>query len=101
MNSSGISTKILELIITTCLNFKSVKNIILYGSRARGDYKQGSDIDIAIDAPDMSDREFSTLWNLLEDLPIIYSMDIINLQSINNLDLLNAIHNEGISLAKG
>lgn len=99
MNSSGISPTILQTIIDNCFKFKSVKAIILYGSRARGDFKQGSDIDIAIDAPDMSSREFSALWNLLEDLPIIFPMDIIHLQSITNPELLNAIIKEGVVLA--
>ncbi len=95
MNQSGIGDNILQAIIATCMNFPTVKRVILYGSRARGDYKNGSDIDIAIDAPEMSDREFSRLWNSLDDLPIIYTMDIVHLQSLKNELLLDAIRQEG------
>lgn len=95
MNSSGISDQTLQAIINTCTTFPSVKRVILYGSRARGDYRNGSDIDIAIDAPEMSDKEFSRLWNSLDDLPIIYTMDIVQLQSLKNEQLLDAIRQEG------
>lgn len=95
MNPSGISDQILQSIIQTCMVFPSVKRVILYGSRARGDYRNGSDIDIAIDAPEMSDIEFSRLWNSLDDLPIIYTMDIVHLQSLKNEALLDAIRQEG------
>jgi predicted nucleotidyltransferase len=98
MSIAGVSTPIVQSIIDTCSKFKTVRTIILYGSRARGDYKQGSDIDLAIDAPQMSDSEFSQLWNLLEDLPIIYPMDIVHLQSIKNQEFFNAIQKEGITL---
>ena len=95
MNQSGISEKILQIIIATCMNFPTVKRVILYGSRSRGDYRNGSDIDIAIDAPQMTDKDFSGLWNSLDDLPIIYTMDIVHLQSLTNELLLDAIRQEG------
>ena len=94
MNTSGVSDTIIQNIISTCVNFTTVKRVLLYGSRARGDYQQGSDIDIAIDAPMMDANEFSRLWNALDDLPIIYSMDIVHLQSLKNPSLLNAIHQD-------
>lgn len=95
MIQSGISEKILQTIIRSCMDFPQVKRIILYGSRARGDYKQGSDIDIAIDAPKMTEKEFSRLWNELDDLPIIYTMDIVHLQALKNQPLLDSINREG------
>lgn len=98
MSSSGVSAEILQSIITTCQSFPNVKRVILYGSRSRGDYKTGSDIDIAIDAPNMTAREFSNLWNTLDDLPIIYTMDVVHLQSLTNQALLNAITHDGIEL---
>ena len=95
MTQYGISESILKLITTTCQTFPAVKHVIIYGSRARGDYKLGSDIDLAIDAPNMDSSTFSRLWNALDDLPIIYSMDIVHLQSLQNKPLRNAIQREG------
>lgn len=94
----GVNDTIWEQILDTCSHFPGVKHIILYGSRARGDQQPGSDIDIAIDAPDMSSQTFARLWNALDDLPIIFSMDIVHLQAIKNQVLIQAIQNEGVIL---
>ena len=96
MTPYGISEKIWTMLLKTCFNFKSVDRIILYGSRARSDYHIGSDIDIAIDAPGMSSQEFSRLWNALDDLPLVFKLDVVHLQTLQNPQLLHAIHTEGI-----
>jgi proline iminopeptidase len=98
MNSTGVAGSILQLIADACFTYKKVRAVIIYGSRARGDYKQGSDIDLAIDAPELSETEFAKLWNELDDLPIIYPMDVVHLQSIKNKTLVDAITQEGIAL---
>ena len=100
MNQYGLEETIWTQILNTCFGFPGVKKIILYGSRARGDYRQGSDIDIAIDAPDMTSREFSQIWNAVDDLPIIYTFDILHLQALTNEPLLKAIRQEGVSFAR-
>ncbi len=100
MNEYGIEEAIWTQILNTCFGFPGVTKIILYGSRARGDYRQGSDIDIAIDAPDMTSREFSQIWNAVDDLPIIYTFDILHLQALTNEALHKAIRQEGVSFAR-
>lgn len=95
MSRFGISDKIWQSIIDICFSFDTVQRVILYGSRARGDATTGSDIDLAIDAPTMHDQDFSRLWNQLDDLPIIYSIDVVHIQSLKNKDLLDAIKREG------
>ena len=67
-------------------------------ARARSDYHMGSDIDIAIDAPHMSTQEFSQLWNALDDLPLIFKLDVVHLQTLQNPKLLQAIYKEGIPI---
>ena len=96
MNTYGIDEVIWKNIVTTCFNFPGVEKIILYGSRARGDHQRGSDIDLAIDAPLMTAREFSMLWNILDDLPIVYTLDIVHLQTLTNKPLIRAIDQEGV-----
>ena len=100
MNQSGVDEEIWQKILDTCFSFSSVEQLILYGSRARGDFRHGSDIDIAIDAPHMTSREFSQLWNALDDLPIIYTLDIVHLQTLMNAPLLHAIHQDGVKYTR-
>ncbi len=70
----------------------------IYGSRSRGDFRQGSDIDMAVDAPNMDEKVFAQLWNAVDDLPIIYPMDVVHLQSIENQQLLVEIERDGLVL---
>ena len=72
MTRYGVSDAIWRQILDTCVRFPEVERVILYGSRARGDDGVGSDIDLAIDAPNMPHQTFALLWNALDDLPIIF-----------------------------
>ena len=49
----------------------------LFGSRARGDHRSESDIDLAIDAPRMSAADFADLQGRLERLGLIYRVDLV------------------------
>ena len=96
MTQYGVSDAIWQQIFDVCVVYPEVERIILYGSRARGDEGLGSDIDLAIDAPDLSSRKFALLWNAIDDLPIIFPMDIVHLQALKNKQLLDAIQHDGI-----
>lgn len=99
INQYGINEEIWQNILKTCFSYPHVVGIRLYGSRARGDYRESSDIDLAIDAPFMTDKEFSALWNALDDLPIVFSLDSVHLQSLQNESLLRAIEEDGVSIS--
>ena len=66
---------------------------ILFGSRAKGNYKKGSDIDIAVDK-----NEKIISYKLNEESNLIYYFDIINIKKISNQNLINHINRVGINL---
>ena len=98
MNQYGIDLKTWKQLLDLCYSFSKVNKIILYGSRARGDFRQGSDIDLAIDAPLMTSIEFAKLWNDIDDLPVLYTFDVVHLQGLTNKDLITAINHDGIKI---
>jgi predicted nucleotidyltransferase len=55
-----------------------VKNVFLYGSRAKGNYKKTSDIDLAVCFASGAKKSIASLKSELEDLPIIYTIDLID-----------------------
>lgn len=59
------------------------KRIILFGSRARGNFKKNSDIDIAIDVK-VNFREKRKLIEKVDRLSGLYSVDLIFLPEIDN-----------------
>lgn len=65
--------------------------VILYGSRAMGTVRERSDIDIAVSGVD----NFDELVEKVEDLPVLYSIDLLNLDTCRNELLLEDIKEYG------
>lgn len=71
-----------------------LSKVILFGSRARGDNKERSDIDLAVSGGDAI--RFSL--DADEDLPTLLMFDVVNLDTPLQKDLLESIRKEGIVL---
>ena len=67
----------------------------IFGSRARGDYKDNSDIDIAVFGDIKDDEEYKILdeFDLL-DIP--YTVDVVFMKKINKKEFINSILKEGV-----
>ena len=90
-NSFGLNDIVLKQIIDLAQK-RNITKIILFGSRARGDFKKKSDIDLAILGQNIA--EFSFDVDELTDTLLKY--DIIDLNSNISDELLKNIQNEGI-----
>ena len=71
----GLSEDIWEQFSQVFSRYPAIRGVFLYGSRAKGRFRDNSDIDLAVDAPAMSDQEFSQLWNEIDALPIVFKID--------------------------
>ena len=78
--------------------FPKVDSVLVYGSRATGRNKPQSDIDLAVLAPTMLEREFSSLWMALDDLPILFRLDVSLWHKVTNPVLKKAMLDDGIPL---
>jgi predicted nucleotidyltransferase len=74
-----------------------IEKIILFGSRARGDFRSRSDIDIAVSCPQASQREWLDLYDSIEDAPTLLSIDLVRLENAG-ASLRNRILGEGQTL---
>ena len=95
---TGLSERVTDLLRVEVRRFPEVRAAYLYGSRARGDYKPQSDIDIAIDAPGMTPQSFAQLWSAIDALPIAYPLDCIWLQALPESRLKAQIAWDGMVL---
>ena len=82
------------------LKIKNVLNkfefkFLIFGSRARGDYKKQSDIDIAVIEP-VSDEEKIKIKDELDKLNIIYFIDIVFADECSKKELVDSIKKEGV-----
>ena len=66
------SQRLLELI----RSHQHVQNVVLYGSRALGRQRAGSDIDLCLEAPSMELGELLELGAALDDLLLPWQIDL-------------------------
>lgn len=74
--------EVISEVAKLCRNFHA-KEVILYGSRAKGTARERSDIDIAVTEV----KNFDILEEKIEELPTLYSVDLLNMDTCRN-DLL-------------
>lgn len=95
---TGLSPQITESIKAEVKRFPEVRAAYLFGSRARGDFRDQSDIDIAIDAPTMTASHFAQLWNAIDALPIAFPLDCVWLQAIPASPLKSMVQRDAVAL---
>ncbi|MBM7865381.1 nucleotidyltransferase domain-containing protein [Heliobacterium gestii] len=61
-----------------------IEQIILFGSRARGDNEERSDIDLAIAAPNVTLHQWFDIMDLVEEADTLYSFDIIRYEEVSS-----------------
>ena len=91
----GLSEKILKEIKTLFGKFAEIEEAILYGSRAKGNYKSGSDIDIALKGERLHLQLLNTVDRELDELLLPYIFDLSIYDHIRNSDLLAHIERVG------
>ena len=69
-----------------------VDKIVLFGSRARGDWRERSDIDIAVYGGNADSFALDTD----EDVPTLLKFDIVNMNGEVQVELIDSINNEGV-----
>lgn len=88
----GISPKSYSLLVDALKQFPEIESAAIFGSRAMGNYKTGSDIDLVLKGRDVTaDTAFSVATLLNEKLPLPYYVDVICYSQINNPDLKNHV----------
>lgn len=88
---SGIKKEVLQEIIQLAKQ-NNIEEVILFGSRARGDFKERSDIDIAFRGGNSS----YFILGVDEETSTLLEFDIVDLDKPVREELLQSIGNEGI-----
>lgn len=90
----GLSKEVYEKIKKVIENNKYCE-IVLFGSRARGDYKATSDIDLAILNEVSRDQQFK-IMNEIDLMDIAYKVDIVFVDSNTKAELIESIKRDGV-----
>ncbi|HFD32311.1 MAG TPA: HsdR family type I site-specific deoxyribonuclease [Gammaproteobacteria bacterium] len=94
----GLKEKTVQSIQNALSMFPSIDQVILYGSRAKGNYRTGSDIDLTIKTKGTDgDNLLFDVMGALDDLDLIYQFDVSIFDSISNENLVEHINRVGVT----
>jgi len=96
--SFGLSSLTLSKLDSVFKNHASIEAVVIYGSRAKGSYKRGSDIDLTIKGTLLSFSELMQIEDEIDDLYLPYQVDLSQYEALENTDLLEHINRVGVAI---
>ena len=91
----GISIEDIDKIKNLFKQFEFIDKVILYGSRAKGNYRPSSDIDITLFGKNLTLSELQLIENEIDDLLLPYKFDVSIYNQISNIELIEHIDRVG------
>lgn len=91
----GLSDELLVNLYQILQSYPEVKRAVIFGSRARGDYRYNSDIDLAVYTQGSLS---AALYLDLDEAAEIYKLDFIDMTRLSNTKLRQHIEEEGIQI---
>ena len=93
----GLKETVIHKICTVLSHYPHVEKAILYGSRAKGNHKNGSDIDLTLrGGADLTLNVLYKIMDELDDLLLPYIIDLSIFNTIHDPDVIEHIQRVGI-----
>ena len=92
----GLQARDINMINAIFSKHDNVKKAIIYGSRAKGNYRNNSDIDLTLIGENINLDTLLKIENELDDLLLPYKIDLSIFHKIENKDLIEHINRVGI-----
>ena len=88
----GLDVDVIRDIRAVFSQFPHIQKVLIYGSRAKGNYRAGSDIDLSLIGKGMSlGNTIYPLMGKLDDLNLPYTFDVSIFKKLDNLDFIDHI----------
>jgi predicted nucleotidyltransferase len=92
----GLKSETIQQICGVLAQHSQVEQAILYGSRAKGNYKNGSDIDLTlVGGADLTTQVLRQIMDELDDLLLPYTIDLAILRDISDAAVVAHIDRVG------
>ncbi len=96
--NTGLKEAVIERIRGILTQYPEVEEAILYGSRAKGNYRPYSDIDLSLKGSTLNLRILYKIENELDDLLLPYTIDLSIFHMISNEELVGHINRVGVKI---
>lgn len=91
----GLKEETINKINSVLKKYPEVEQVIIYGSRVKGNYREGSDIDITLKGKSLTDNILSKISLDIDDLNTPYLFDISIFDKLHSPDLEEHINRLG------
>lgn len=91
----GLDHSVIDRIKDVLGQFPEIERAVIFGSRAKGTYKPGSDIDLSLVGKAITEDKLLRLENRLDDLMLAYEIDINRFDILQNEALIEHIKRVG------
>lgn len=91
----GLKEEIIKQINDIFAKYPQIEKAVLYGSRAKGNFKKGSDIDLTLKGAGLNLSAINTILIELDDLLLPYTFDVSIFNRISNASLVKHIERGG------
>ena len=95
LEKTGLPRAAIEKINSVFARYPALEQAILYGSRAKSTFRNGSDIDLTLQGDSLGYQELSRIEWELDDLLLPYKIDLSLYKHIDNPDLIAHIQRVG------
>ncbi len=91
----GLKEETILKITSVFVRFPQIEKAVIYGSRAKGNFKEGSDIDLILIGENLDLTLINEIDTEIDDLLLPYSFDISIYHQLENPDLIHHINRVG------
>lgn len=92
----GLPERTVNQICAVLAQYPQVERAVLYGSRAKGNFKPGSDIDLTLHGPELTQKLCCSIAEALDDLLLPYSIDLSVFANLQHPELEAHIQRVGV-----
>lgn len=96
MTEMGLPDNVMERLCGIFRGYPPIRRVLLYGSRAMGTFRPGSDIDLCIEAESLGLTELLAIENRIDELLLPWKVDLSLMNTIDNPALLDHIRRVGV-----
>lgn len=87
----GLEDYVLEKFKSVFIQYPEIDEVLIYGSRAKGNFRIGSDIDLVLKGENLNDAISARIADDIDNLNMVYLVDLILLNQIESEDFLKEI----------
>jgi len=94
----GLDDKYYNALVGVFPKYPEVESVILYGSRAKGNYKPFSDIDITLKGSALTRQLLGKIFTTIDDLLLPYFLDISIYDQLKDKNFVAEIDKTGVEI---